>query len=163
MMRHLLICLGLVVVSTGCATDRTDALVSAGIGKDVIGPKAFERYGALGIQYGDTWKVRANGGYWLSPGGVSSGFGSLQGGVEVVGQGGAFAGILFGPAIISHHGGKLAGPFQFHLSGMAGMKNDAGYGVGMQWVHFSNAGIVQPNLGLDVWSAFMIIPLGWHK
>jgi hypothetical protein len=152
-----LILLGLL---TGCATASTDAIVSAGIGKDVAGDGPFERYGSLGIQYGDIWKVRGNGGYWFSPGGVSSSFGSFQGGLEVAGAGGGFASILFGPALITDEGGKLAGHLQFHLSGTAGVQDSNGYGIGLQWIHLSNAGIQSPNLGLDVWTACLLIPLG---
>lgn len=146
---------------TGCATARTDALVSAGIGKDVLAKQPFERMGSLGVQYGDAWKVRANGGCWLAtaPGQNSSGFGSLQGGLEVVGEGGTFAGLLFGPSFITRPDAKLSGRFQFHLSGGVGVKNRAGYGVGLKWEHFSNAGLILPNYGRDLWTAFLVIPI----
>lgn len=158
-MRSIIVFIAL-LLSSACATARTDAIVAAGIGKDVVGDGPFERYGSVGVQYGDVWKVRANGGYWLSPGGVSSGFASMQGGLEVDTPSGFFGCVLFGPAVISNPGGKLAGPIQFHLSGCGGVKNAEGYGIGGQWVHLSNAGILQPNLGLDVWSFLVLIPFG---
>ena len=92
--------------------------VSVGMGKSVLDARTFERLGAIGVSYGNTWRVQANGGYWFAPaaGERSSLYGSLQGGLEVVGDGGTFAGIMFGPAVIQADDSKLSGNFQFHLT-----------------------------------------------
>lgn len=143
-----------------------DALVSVGIGKSVLDKKAFERYASLGVQYGAIWKVRANGGYWLAlnDGEKASLYGSLQGGLDVVGSGGTYATVMFGPALIQHPDSKLGGKFQFHTCFGVGMKNDAGYGLAFLWQHFSNAGIVMPNNGRDLLTAQLVIPIyKWGK
>lgn len=142
-----------------------DAILGVGIGKDVIGSKPFERYGALGVQYGGmTWKVRANGGYWLAlaEGEKASAFTSLQGGLEVVGQGGIFCSVFFGPAYISQPDDKrLSGHLQFHLDPGCGVRSAGGYSIMGRWTHFSNAGLKQPNGGRDMPGIAVQIPIGW--
>jgi hypothetical protein len=135
-----------------------DLAVTAGIGKGVFEGKPFERYGALGLRYGDAWKVQANAGYWLALGDreASAYFGSLQGGLEVVGQGGLFAQLMFGPGYISQPDRKLGSRFQFHLTGAVGIRDSAGRGLALQWIHFSNAGIVQPNQGRDIFPSIQL-------
>jgi hypothetical protein len=117
--------------------------------------------GLYQFEYGPTQaiKFKIDGGATLADGQKASGFGSLQGGLEVVGDGGTFAGLFFGPALITTPDAKLSGHFQFNLSGAAGVKNRAGYGVGMKWEHFSNAGLILPNYGRDLWTAMLVIPL----
>jgi len=146
---------------SGCATAGLDATVGAGIGKDVVGHKPFERYGTLGVRYGDVWKTQLNGGHWLALADdqKSATFGSLQGGLEVVGSGGTFAQFMFGPALISESDSKLAGHFQFHMTGGVGVKSDGKYGLSFLWTHFSNAGIEQPNLGRDLLTIQIIVPI----
>lgn len=139
-----------------------DLTVVAGIGKNVLGHQPFERYGALGVRWGNAWKVQANGGYWLAlaDGEKAAAFTSLQGGLEVVGQGGTFAQLMFGPGVISHIDSKLGGHFQFHLVGGVGMKDSGGHGLSFLWTHFSNAGVVMPNNGRDLLTIQLIAPLG---
>ena len=149
------------LVGGSARADSLDLAVTAGVGKGVIEHKPFERFGALGLRYGDAWKAQVNGGYWLALGERESSayFGSLQGGLEVVGNSGLFAQLMFGPAYISETDRKLGSRFQFHLSGAAGVRDSGGRGLSFQWVHFSNAGIVQPNLGRDLWTIQLLAPL----
>ena len=150
----------LLMLLSGCATAGLDATVGAGIGKDVLSHQPFERYGTLGVRYGDVWKTQANAGYWLAFNEQNSSlYTSLQGGLEVVGQGGTFAQFMFGPAYIGQDDSKLTGHFQFHMTGGVGVKNVDNYGISFLWTHFSNAGIEQPNLGRDLLTLQLIIPL----
>jgi hypothetical protein len=157
--------LSLIALFAGAVKARAaelDATLGVGMGKSVLDKRAFERFGTLGVRYGGTsWKLQGNGGYWLAlqPGEQSSVFGSVQGGVEVVGQSGTFAQVMFGPALVQNPDSKLAGHFQFHLAAGAGVKNSAGYGLAFIWNHLSNAGLVQPNMGRDLLTAQLLIPL----
>ena len=146
----------------GCATAQLDLPVTAGLGKSVAaGSGQFERMGSLGLRYGDTWKVQANGGYWLAqaPGESASAYGSLQGGLEVVGSSGLYCNFMIGPAWIQNPDAKLSGHFQFHPTFGCGV-HAAGYSIGGQWMHWSNAGFIQPNLGRDMFPCLTVtIPL----
>lgn len=139
-----------------------DLLVGAGIGKDVLAPhQPFERYGTLGLRYGDVWKLQTNGGYYLTTaeGQRPSYYTSLQTGMEVVSLGGQFGSLMFGPAYLSQPDDHLSGHFQFHLTGGIGFKNTTNWGIGSYWTHFSNAGISQPNLGRDLLTGQLTIPI----
>lgn len=136
-----------------------DGTLNVGIGKNVLQRQPFERYAAAGVRYGGSWKVAANGGYWLAlaDGERSSWFGSVQGGLEVQGQGGTTAAIFFGPSYVHQDDSKLSGHFQFHTTFSVGVKA-GGLGIVYEWVHFSNAGIKLPNNGRDLWTAKIIVP-----
>lgn len=140
-----------------------DSVIGVGIGKDVLSPgHGFERYATLGVQYGATWKLRANASYYLAlaEGQVSSYVTSLQGGAEVVNTSGQYASVFFGPANISQPDSKLSGHLQFHATFGFGVKDaSTGCGLGLAWVHLSNAGIEQPNLGRDLITLQLSIPL----
>lgn len=151
----------LLLASSALAAD-LDATVSIGMGKSVLNHKAFERVGSLGVKYGgSTWKLQANGGYWLAlnEGEKASLFSSLQGGIEVVGKSGTFASVMFGPAWIQNPDSKLSGNFQFHPTFGFGIKNEGGYTLAFVWQHFSNAGIVLPNMGRDLLTLQAAFPL----
>jgi len=166
-MRSLVFGLLALVVSTNCdiatAAD-LDVSLSVGMGKSVLNHIAFERVGILGIRYGNTWKVQANGGYWLAlaQGEKASMFTSLQGGLEVVGESGVFASVMFGPAWVQNPDVKLSGHFQFHPVFGFGVKNSKGYSLAFAWQHFSNAGIILPNMGRDLLTGQVTIPIS-HK
>ena len=150
------------LVSSVAQAASLDALVGAGVGKNILAQHApFERFGTLGIRYGGAWKIQANGGYYLAlaEGERSAWMGSLQTGLEVVGDGGTYGQLMFGPAYVSQDDSKLSGRFQFHLTGGVGVKNDDGYGIGVMWNHLSNAGIKQPNMGRDMITAQLTIPI----
>lgn len=157
--------LTLMISASAQAASEADLMLGVGMGKSVLDQQGnFERLGTLGVRYGSVWKIQANGGYWYAPalGDRSSLYGSLQGGVEVVGEGGMFAQVMFGPGIIQHPDDKLAGHFQFHLSTGAGIKSEQGYTLALVWNHLSNAGILQPNLGRDLLTLQVGIPL-WRS
>jgi hypothetical protein len=162
-MKNLLLVITLALCSTAANAAGFDGVVAAGIGKGVFDHEPFERYAAVGVQYGGVWKVRANGGYWLAlgEGEKSAAFGSLQGGVEVEGKGGVFASIMVGPGLVSATDYKTSGRFQIHSSFAIGIVNDRGYKIAGQWVHFSDGGKTRPNHGRDIApSLVLIIPIG---
>jgi len=151
----------LLLISTSAVAD-IDGLFSVGMGKDVLSHQNFERVGTLGVRYGKDWKVQANTGYYFAPaeGQVSSYFGSLQGGLEVVGHSGIYSQAMFGPALVSaSRDSKLTGHFQFHLATGVGIKSDNGYSLALIWSHLSNAGIELPNIGRDLLTLQVIIPI----
>lgn len=139
-----------------------DAIVAAGVGKSILDKhQAFERYGQVGIRYGGPWKIQVSGGGYATTGDGerSSFYGSVQTGLDVVSDSGTFGQMLAGPGYVSRDDSKLTGNFQFHLTGGVGYKNTSGYGLGVMWNHFSNAGTKLPNLGRDIISVQMILPL----
>jgi hypothetical protein len=157
-----LILLGLLLCTQVSHASSLDALAAIGIGKNVIGSEPFERFGTVGLRYGDVFKVQANGGYYLAIGAneKSSWFTSVQTGIEVVGSGGAKAIFMFGPAYLGNpDDNKLSGHLQFHLTGGIGIKDTKNYGLSLLWNHFSNAGIKQPNLGRDMITLQITIPI----
>jgi hypothetical protein len=168
-----LLILSLLFLSSIANAASLDAMLGVGMGKSVLDKRAFERYATLGVRYGNEWKVQANGGYWLAlnEGESKSLYGSMQGGVEVVGDGGLFASIMFGPAIIQNPDAKLSGHFQFHLTPGVGVKSDSGYELFFTWHHFSNAGLAKdkngkmlPNFGRDLLTLQLAIPIyDWNK
>lgn len=152
-MRHYLFIAAITLLSSSSLASNLDATLSVGMGKSVLKQKAFERVGSIGVRYGwNTWKLQANGGYWLAlaENEKASLFTSLQGGVEVVGKDGVFASVMFGPALIQTPDNKLSGHFQFHPTFGIGIKNTDNYALSFMWQHFSNAGIILPNAGRDL-------------
>ncbi len=163
MMRYLMLCL-LMVCGMAQASE-LDGVLGVGIGKNVISHQPFERMGSLGVQYGSSWVVRASGGYWMATadGDKSSLYGSMQGGLQVWGEGGTYANMLFGPALISNPDDyHNSGIFQFNLSAAVGIKSVNAYGITVEWRHWSNAGMIMPNAGRDILTACILIPL-WRS
>jgi len=143
-------------------SEGVELLVTVGIGKDVAAHQPFERLGMLGIRCGGpTWKVKTNAGYWLAlaEGQKASIFGSLQAEYEVRSASGATLSWAFGPAGIQNPDAKLSGHFQFHFTFAAGLVQIGGQSVRLTWEHFSNAGIVLPNNGRDIWGLNSAFPL----
>jgi hypothetical protein len=162
MIQKIMVCLCLLLSVPSFAHEvSTDAIVGAGIGKNVFGELPFERYGTIGLRYGDEWKIQLNGGYYLDPAIMESSFVcSLQGGIEVDGKSGVWTSFMFGPAyLFSPDDIKLSGHFQFHLTGGIGIKDSYDNRLGITWNHYSNAGFEQPNLGRDLLTLQLVIPL----
>jgi hypothetical protein len=153
---------GVLLLEDSQAAHRIDGLLGIGVGKRILERGPFERFGSVGMRYGgQTWKVQTSAGYWMAPAHLErhSFYGSLQGGVQVEGKGGTYAQMMFGPALISQDDCRITGMFQFHLTGGLGIVDDNGTGVSLLWTHFSNAGIKQPNLGRDILTLRLIIPV----
>jgi hypothetical protein len=57
----------------------------------------------------------------------------------------------FGPCYFQRTDGKLSGNLQFALNIGAGWRDpDTKSEIGINWKHFSNAGLKQPNVGIDL-------------
>lgn len=102
--------------------------------------------------------LKLDAGTWNVPGGMAF-YGALNIGVHVVAESGLTARIGFGPALISHPDDRLTGHFQFNIQARLGL-NMGGWETGLQALHLSNAGIALPNLGRDVVSIYIGIPIG---
>lgn len=135
--------------------------VGVGMGKSVLDSRTFERVGSLGVSYGNTWRVQVNGGYVVVPANQSQStpFVNIQGGIHVVGDGGMFVGVMFGPGYFHKLSEKNSGHLQFHLSTTVGVKSKNGYAIGFSWEHDSDAGRTSPNYGLDVLMLRALIPI----
>lgn len=135
--------------------------VGVGMGKSVLDSRTFERVGSLGLSYGNTWRVQVNGGYVVVPANQSQStpFFNVQGGIQVVGDGGMFVGVMFGPGYFHNLSEKNSGHLQFHLSTKVGVRSKGGYVAGLAWEHDSDAGRTRPNYGLDVLMLITQIPI----
>ena len=61
---------------------------------------------------------------------------------------GLFTRVGVGPAVVFHTDDRLSSVGEFSLQGMVGLAQ-GGWDIGAKFQHFSNAGIVPPNLGRD--------------
>jgi len=61
---------------------------------------------------------------------------------------GLFMRVGVGPAYFHHTDERLSSQWEFNISSAIGLTHD-GFAVGIEHDHFSNAGLVQPNLGRD--------------
>jgi hypothetical protein len=115
---------------------------------------------ALALGYEHNWSgpsVLLTAGTWNADGGMAF-YGSVNLGVHVAAPSGLMARIGFGPAAISQTDDRLSSIGEFHIQARAGLEL-ARWSVGLQFDHFSNAGIVPPNLGRDIVALYIGIPL----
>lgn len=96
-------------------------------------------------------------GGWNSSNGFA-GFGGINMGVHIASNDGMCARIGFGPALISQTDDRLSSLFEFHIQARLGLEKE-NWAAGIQFDHFSNAGIVPPNPGRDVVSLYLGFPL----
>ena len=96
-------------------------------------------------------------GGWNEPNGFAV-FGGLSAGIHIVTEDGISARVGFGPCAISQTDDRLSSIFEFHIQARLGLEMKF-WGVGVQFDHFSNAGLVPPNLGRDLASLYLSVPL----
>jgi len=116
------------------------------------------KYGSLGYEYEFNFpmSLTAECGSWFS---TPAGYACQElNSVRVLTPEGIFSRLGFGPAWIHPVDDRLSTPFEFSIQGAAGLEQD-GWGVGIKYQHFSNAGIKQPNLGRDFLQGFVEIKL----
>lgn len=77
-------------------------------------------------------------------------FTNVAGGYELRAKSGNYLSAFIGPAAISQVDSKLGSWYQFKIDFGVGIKVDSGKALGFHYEHFSNAGIVQPNIGRDI-------------
>jgi hypothetical protein len=94
---------------------------------------------------------------WAEPNGVCLVFG-IHPAIHVVTPSGLTSRIGVGPVFITQTDDRLSSLIEFHIQARFGL--DAGFfETGLQFDHFSNAGLVPPNLGRDIGSVYIGFPL----
>jgi hypothetical protein len=115
----------------------------------------------LALGYEVSWgspSVELGLGEWNEANGGIAEYGTLTAGLHVVTVEGLAARIAFGPAYVSQTDDRLSSLFEFHIQARIGLSMKS-FETGAQFDHFSNAGIVPPNLGRDVVSLYISVPL----
>lgn len=120
------------------------------------------KYLSLGIQgpISSLFRAKFDVGAWFdskegSTGRKSSSFGSAAIGYRVE-PGYFYVENYFGTALIEHPDSQLGIPFEFTEEFGFGVKDNRGRSTGIQWKHFSNAGISPINKGRD----FILVNIG---
>jgi hypothetical protein len=72
---------------------------------------------------------------------------------------GAYMRTGLGPAWFHHVDNRLSSRWEFNISTAIGLVDVGGAAVGLQHDHFSNAGLVPPNLGSDHVSLVVEVPI----
>src|SRR5271166_4872721 len=94
---------------------------------------------------------------WNDPKGETF-FGGANVGLHLVNPDGLSMRVGVGPAGLSQTGDRTSSIFEFHIQVRAGLDLD-NFSTGFSFDHFSNAGLVPPNLGLDLLSLYIGFPL----
>lgn len=68
-------------------------------------------------------------------------------------------GIYGGPSLISAPDKELGGHLHFNTTAVIGIRDKYGYFIGASYNHFSNAGLMEPNIGKDFISLEIKFPL----
>lgn len=77
-----------------------------------------------------------------------TGFGSFALGLETEGPG-LFASYFVGPTLITQTDARLASILEFNNNFQLGIRDRRGAAIGLNFQHFSNAGLTQGNIGRD--------------
>lgn len=85
-------------------------------------------------------------------------FGGANFGVHVVSPDGISMRVGVGPSLISQTDDRLSSLFEFHIQAKVGLQV-SNFSTGLQFDHFSNAGLWPPNLGRDLLSVYIGFPL----
>ena len=96
-------------------------------------------------------------GAWNDPKGETF-FGGANVGLHLVNPDGLSMRVGVGPTGLSQTGDRTSSIFEFHIQVRAGLDLD-NFSTGFSFDHFSNAGLVPPNLGLDLLSLYIGFPL----
>ncbi len=132
--------------------------LSISFGPTIDGTIGTQKVFMLGYEMQDgPLSLLLESGGWNEPGGFAI-FGGANAGLHIVAPSGMAMRAGFGPSLISQTDDRLSSLFEFHIQMKIGLEHD-GYGVGLQGDHFSNAGIVLPNLGRDIVSLYIQFPM----
>lgn len=97
-------------------------------------------------------------GEYNEPSGIPAIYAGVSGGIHIVAPSGLTSRISFGPVLVSETDSRISSPFEFHIQARLGLDLHF-WETGLEFDHFSNAGLVPPNLGRDVVSLYVGIPL----
>jgi hypothetical protein len=129
-------------------------------GPSLDGTPGTKKAFLLGIE--QNWggpSLEVEGGTWNELNGSFTGYVGANVGVHVVTPDGFSVRVGFGPSFITQTDDRLSYQFEFNLSARLGYEYK-GWGAGGCVRHWSDAGIVGPNLGFDLACAYVTIPLG---
>jgi hypothetical protein len=151
----MLILTGVALLASLCADWLVDAHgAELAFGPSLDQPRAAKK--ALHLSYPATPILNLGAGVVTESGATLYADANL--GVHVVTPAGLAGRIGFGPALFSRTGDRLSSVFNFHIQARGGLCAN-GFEVGMQFDHFSNAGLVPPNPGLDLLAFYVGVPL----
>ena len=128
--------------------------IQYGVGIDPV--KVFnDRLRSINIGYygnlekSTSWAIT---GGWLaeSSNALNTGYGCAQFGVELRPLSFMYVDNYFGPCYFHEAHGFISGKLQFATNLGIGWRDKTGSQIGLNWKHFSNAGIKRPNIGLDL-------------
>lgn len=85
-------------------------------------------------------------------------FGGVNAGVHVVTLDGISMRVGVGPSYASGTDDRISSQFNFHIQAKIGLQV-TNFSTGLQFDHFSNAGLWPPNLGRDLLSVYIGFPL----
>lgn len=132
-------------------TAHAELTAAVGLGKQVLEHKPFERAVSVGyrINIAKQWFVQPQAGGWTGGQGLPSWFIAAPVGLQVwIPNTGAYATAAVGPSRISQPDNLLGGHWQFCPQFSLGLKTELA-NIGVTWMHFSSAGLIQPNQGRD--------------
>lgn len=96
----------------------------------------------------------------LTEGGQTSGYTFAQFGLVLHPFDWMYVDHYFGPGYVTKGNNKISGGLNFSIHiGMGWRDPNARMTVGLNWKHISNAGITQPNRGMDFWLVQVGIPI----
>jgi hypothetical protein len=136
---------------------QAELAVNVGVGKGLVrnqfgAHEQFERYASLGYSFGlsPSLYLKGEAGGWLAhgEGRKHNMYVAALIGLKVQSKGGLYVMAEIGPALISSPDSRLGSHYQFDI-GFGGGLNVGGVGLGAKLKHFSNAGLKQPNAGVD--------------
>lgn len=127
-------------------------MLSVGMGRGVLAHDPFERFASIGYKTGGELQFKAETGFYLDYENETkmTGFASASGGYELTASDGKYVSAFLGPAAITQKDRKLGSLYQFQIDFGIGLKMDSGKALGLRFIHLSNAGVVQPNIGRDI-------------
>jgi hypothetical protein len=117
----------------------------------------------LDLHISKAMRIRPEVGAWFArtEGRSSSFYAAVQWGYQARTPIGLFVDAYIGPAFIAKTDTRLGSHFQIKHDMGFGWSDDEGYGVGVFYCHFSDAGISgEANYGRDFGGARFLIPLG---
>jgi hypothetical protein len=86
------------------------------------------------------------------------GFISPSLGLQTKGSG-LYVSYFLGPALLTSTDTRLGSVFEFNNDFEAGIRDDRGVSIGVDYKHFSNAGLTSNNIGRDFFTIKLSIPL----
>jgi len=151
------IILGLLL--TSAAFSQETIIVRGGLDKMIFTEHQFAKMISIGYKSKGLFQYKLEGGGWGTnrAGEKAGGFVGISAGMEVISEH-SYMSFFVGPAGITHPDVRLSGHFQFQTDFDLGLIDKSKWGLGINWKHFSNAGLRAGNRGRDFFSLTVRIP-----